>query len=58
MKRVLASETKKFTGNEVIIKGWLHRIRSMGKIAFLLVRDRSGIIQCVVDTRSIEIKGL
>ncbi|NYB75018.1 aspartate--tRNA(Asn) ligase [Sedimentibacter hydroxybenzoicus DSM 7310] len=58
MKRILISETKKFTGNEVIIKGWLHRIRSMGKIAFLLVRDRSGIIQCVVDTRDIEIKGL
>lgn len=58
MKRILASETKKFIGNEVIIKGWLHRIRSIGKIAFLLVRDRSGIIQCVVDTRSIEIKGL
>jgi len=58
MKRILASEAKEFTGNEVIIKGWLHRIRSMGKIAFLLVRDRSGIIQCVVDTRDIEIKGL
>ncbi len=58
MERILISETRNFTGNEVIIKGWLHRIRSIGRIAFLLVRDRSGIIQCVVNTKNIEIKGL
>lgn len=45
MKRILISETGNFVGNEVIIKGWLHRIRNIGKIAFILVRDRSGIIQ-------------
>lgn len=58
MKRILIKETGNFTGSEVMIKGWLHRIRNIGKIAFLMVRDRSGIIQCVVDTREIEIKGL
>lgn len=58
MKRILISETGNFVGNEVIIKGWLHRIRNIGRIAFILVRDRSGIIQCVVNTKEIEIKGL
>lgn len=58
MKRVLTSEIPNFAGNEVRINGWLHRIRNVGRIAFLLVRDRSGIVQCVADTKEIDIKGL
>jgi asparaginyl-tRNA synthetase len=33
---------------EVEIKGWLYNSRSSGKIMFLLVRDGTGIIQCIV----------
>ena len=29
--------------------GWVHRIRSLGKVTFLLLRDRTGIIQTVWD---------
>jgi len=35
-------------GEEVIIKGWLYNKRSKGKIHFLLVRDGTGIVQCVM----------
>jgi asparaginyl-tRNA synthetase len=35
-------------GKEVIIKGWLYNKRSKGKIRFLLVRDGTGIVQCVM----------
>ena len=35
-------------GKEVTIKGWLYNMRSSGKLRFLLVRDGSAIIQCVV----------
>ncbi|MCK4385265.1 MAG: asparagine--tRNA ligase [candidate division Zixibacteria bacterium] len=38
----------KFEGKEVTLKGWLYNKRSKGKIHFLLVRDGTGIIQCVV----------
>lgn len=58
MKRVLISEIKNHMGKEVRINGWIHRIRKIGKIGFLLVRDRSGIVQCVVNTKEVEIKGL
>jgi asparaginyl-tRNA synthetase len=34
-------------GEEVTIKGWLYNRRSSGKIQFLLVRDGTGIVQCV-----------
>jgi len=32
---------------KVLIKGWVHEIRDLGKIRFILVRDISGIIQVV-----------
>ncbi len=35
-------------GQEVLICGWLYNRRSSGKIQFLLVRDGTGIIQCVL----------
>ncbi|MEW6455926.1 MAG: asparagine--tRNA ligase [Acidobacteriota bacterium] len=33
---------------EITIKGWVYNKRSSGKIRFLLVRDGTGLIQCVV----------
>ncbi|KPL00630.1 MAG: asparagine--tRNA ligase [candidate division Zixibacteria bacterium SM23_73_2] len=35
-------------GEEVVVKGWLYNKRSKGKIHFLLLRDGTGIIQCVM----------
>lgn len=34
-------------GQEVTVQGWLYNLRSSGKIAFLIVRDGSGLMQCV-----------
>ncbi|MCL5100344.1 MAG: aspartate--tRNA(Asn) ligase [Candidatus Marsarchaeota archaeon] len=34
-------------GQEVKIAGWVHEIRDIGKIMFLLVRDRTGIAQVI-----------
>jgi asparaginyl-tRNA synthetase len=35
-------------GEEVTLKGWLYNKRSSGKIRFLLLRDGTGIVQCVM----------
>lgn len=35
-------------GKKVLIKGWIQEVRNVGKIKFLLLRDVTGIIQCVV----------
>ncbi len=35
-------------GRAVTLKGWLYNKRSSGKLHFLLVRDGTGILQCVV----------
>jgi nondiscriminating aspartyl-tRNA synthetase len=58
MKRLLIENLYSHIGETVKIQGWIHRIRKMGKIAFLIIRDRSGVVQCVLDTKSIDIKGL
>ncbi|MGQ4834093.1 MAG: aspartate--tRNA(Asn) ligase [Candidatus Asgardarchaeia archaeon] len=34
-------------GKEVILYGWVHRIRDVGKIKFILLRDRTDIVQII-----------
>ncbi|MGD1048968.1 MAG: amino acid--tRNA ligase-related protein, partial [Candidatus Krumholzibacteriaceae bacterium] len=41
-----------YVGQEVLLKGWVYNIRSSGKIFFLLVRDGTGVIQCIVERSS------
>src|SRR3989339_1133155 len=41
-------DLKARVGQEVTLQGWLYNMRSKGKLAFLLVRDGSGICQAVV----------
>ncbi|MGB9793531.1 aspartate--tRNA ligase [Caldisericum exile] len=40
-------------GNVVVVNGWLHRKRNLGGILFLDIRDRSGIVQVVVNPNDI-----
>ncbi len=48
MKRVYVEELDKHVGEEVTLHGWLYNKRSSGKIWFLLLRDGTGLVQCVV----------
>jgi asparaginyl-tRNA synthetase len=34
-------------GNEVTVRGWIYNKRSSGKLQFILLRDGTGVIQCV-----------
>jgi len=47
MKRILNLETIKYLGEKVRVSGWVQTIRSHGKILFVDLRDRSGILQIV-----------
>jgi len=43
------SELKNNVGREVTLAGWLYNWRSSGKIQFLIIRDGTGLCQCVVE---------
>lgn len=58
MERMLVEKLYLNKGEEVKIQGWIHRLRKLGKIAFIILRDRTGIVQCVLDSKAIDIKGL
>lgn len=48
MERTIIKDVPQKTGETVSISGFIHTIRNQGSISFLLIRDVSGIIQCVV----------
>ena len=39
-------------GQRVLIQGWAQSTRAMGGLSFLLIRDRSGLVQAVCDERA------
>jgi len=45
--RITISEAARHVGRRVRLAGWLYNLRSSGKIVFPLVRDGTGIMQCV-----------
>ncbi|MGC8601668.1 MAG: aspartate--tRNA(Asn) ligase [Thermoprotei archaeon] len=50
----LASEiTPAVDGSEVTLLGWLHEKRDLGGLRFLLLRDRSGLVQTVAAKKEI-----
>src|SRR6478609_2803785 len=48
MQRILSADVHKHAGKSVYVEGWLHKKRLMGGLAFILVRDRRGVVQVVV----------
>ncbi len=47
MKWVYICDVGGYGGKEVAIKGWVSHLRPSGKIKFAMVRDGTGMIQCV-----------
>lgn len=54
MKRTLTSETPKLVGKAVALQGWIRLRRDHGKLIFLDFRDRTGIVQVVVNPKASE----
>jgi aspartyl-tRNA synthetase len=52
MNRTLAQETTGKIGEQIILQGWINGRRDHGKIMFLDLRDRTGLIQ-VVSTKEL-----
>ncbi len=46
-ERVLIKDLKEHIGEDVLINGWVDKVRDHGKVAFIVPRDRSGTVQAV-----------
>jgi asparaginyl-tRNA synthetase len=47
MDRVYIDQVGAYEGQEVTLRGWVYNKRSSGKLQFILLRDGTGLIQCV-----------
>lgn len=48
MERILIGELGAHIGKKVLVNGWVDARRDHGKLIFMVLRDRSGIVQAVV----------
>ena len=51
---IYIDEIERHLGQEVMLRGWLHRRRSSGKIHFLTVRDGTGFVQTVLSRATVD----
>ena len=55
MQRTLISDCKEKVGESIIICGWVQVRRDHGKILFLDILDRSGLIQVVISPKGVKL---
>lgn len=46
-ERTLVAETHQKIGEKVLLRGWVDSVRDHGKITFIDLRDRSGVVQMI-----------
>jgi len=51
LKRIFSSKAHEFVGQEIKLQGWIKIRRDHGKLIFLDLRDKDGIIQVVVNPK-------
>ncbi len=56
MQRTLTTEISKNIGKKVTLSGWVHKLRKLGGLSFLVIRDRKGLAQAVIDTSKENVK--
>src|SRR5581483_2687224 len=47
VRKIAISEAHEFVGQLIEIQGWLYNLRKSGKIVFPIIRDGTGLMQCV-----------
>lgn len=52
-RRVLAGDLPAHAGEHVRVEGWIHAIRKFGAVNFLVIRDRSGMAQAVLEPEEV-----
>lgn len=48
MQKIYINELGRYVDQTITLKGWLYNKRSSGKVKFIILRDGTGLLQCVV----------
>jgi nondiscriminating aspartyl-tRNA synthetase len=54
MKKIPISQISYHEGKDVILRGWVYRLRSLAKTTFILLHDCTGIVQCVISSDAVK----
>lgn len=49
MERIWSTQLSEHVGTRVVLAGWLHRLRQLSNVNFVILRDGQGLAQVVVD---------
>jgi asparaginyl-tRNA synthetase len=52
-ENVYITELKGHVGKEITLSGWVYNARSSGKVQFIVLRDGTGLCQCIVEKEKI-----
>lgn len=47
---------REHAGKEVVLNGWVHSVRKLGRLVFILLRDRTGPVQVVITSKCPDFK--
>jgi len=50
--RIYTDQLNNHVGEDITLKGWLHTVRKLGSIAFLILRDKNGLSQIVLEEQA------
>lgn len=54
MERIWTTDIAHHAGERVRLAGWLHRLRRLSHVSFLIVRDAKGLAQIVIDDPQVD----
>src|SRR5258708_3422134 len=54
MRRIFIENISEVMPGEVRLRGWVYRLRILGKTAFVILRDCSGEAQCVISSEALK----
>ena len=52
--RTFAQSLPEFVNHAVVLRGWVYKLRVLGKTTFLILRDCSGQVQCVAASEALK----
>jgi len=56
--RTLIGSLHSSLSEQILIRGWIYRLRELARITFIIVKDCSGAVQCVADSASLRAASL